>query len=139
VGQVASGMSWVLFFDGDCGFCFASVRSVHRLDKHGRVYFAPLQGELARKLGLDVHASETGGTMVLLREGDGKLFTRSDALLELARALGWPWRLARAAVVVPRRWRDGVYQFIADHRLTLSGKTATCQLPDTKLVERLRG
>lgn len=129
-------MNWVLFFDGDCGFCSASVRRVLRLDKRGRVFFAPLQGELAGKHGLAVHASETGGTMVLLRESDGVLFTRSDALLELARVLGWPWRLARAAVIIPRRWRDGVYQFIADHRGRLSGKT--CRLPDEKLIERLR-
>ena len=132
-------MSWILFFDGDCGFCSASVRCVLRLDKRGRVFFAPLQGELARTLGLAGHAAETGGTMVLLRESDGVLFTRSDALLELARVLGWPWRLARVAAIIPRRWRDGVYQFIADHRRALSGKTATCQLPDAKLAERLRG
>jgi predicted DCC family thiol-disulfide oxidoreductase YuxK len=43
-----------LFFDGDCAFCHASVRRVARWDKRGRVCFAPLQGETARKLGLDV-------------------------------------------------------------------------------------
>jgi predicted DCC family thiol-disulfide oxidoreductase YuxK len=131
-------MSWVLFFDGDCGFCSASVRWVLRLDKRKRIFFAPLQGDLARKLGFSDHAAEAGGTMVLLRESDGVLFTRADALLELARALGWPWRLARAAVIIPRRWRDGVYQFIADHRQVLPGKNAACQLPDAKLAERLR-
>lgn len=131
-------MSWVLFFDGDCGFCSASIRRVLRLDKRGCVFFAPLQGELARKLGLAYHAAESGGTMVLLRESDGALFTRTDALLELARLLGWPWRLARVAAVIPRRWRDGVYQAIADHRRTLSGKNPACQLPDAKLAERLR-
>ena len=129
-------MSWVLFFDGDCGFCSASVRWVLRLDKRGRVYFAPLQGELAGKLGLAGQAAETGGTMVLLRESDGVLFTRSDALLELARVLGWPWRLARVAAIIPRRWRDGVYQFIADRRRRLSGKS--CRLPDAGFAERLR-
>jgi predicted DCC family thiol-disulfide oxidoreductase YuxK len=130
-------MSWVLFFDGDCGFCSASVRWVVWLDKRGHVFFAPLQGELAGKLGLAGHAAETGGTMVLLRESDGFLFTRSDAMLELARALGWPWRLARVAAIIPQRWRDGIYQFVADNRGRLSGNT--CQLPDAKLVERLRG
>lgn len=110
-----------------------------RLDKRKRVFFAPLQGELARKLGLAGHAAETGGTMVLLREGDGVLFKRSAALLELARALGWPWRLARALAIIPRRWRDGIYQFIADHRRSLARKSAACQLPDAKLAERLRG
>ncbi len=130
-------MSWVLFFDGYCGFCSVSVRWVLRLDKRRSVFFAPLQGELAGKLGLAGHAAETGGTMVMLRESDGVLFTRSDAMLELARVLGWPWRLARAAAIIPRRWRDCVYQFIADHRGRLAGKT--CRLLDAKLVERLRG
>jgi len=131
-------MNWVLFFDGDCAFCSASVRWVVRLDKRRRISFAPLQGELAGKLGLAGHAAETSGTMVLLRESDGVLFTRGDALLELARALGWPWRLARVAVIIPRRWRDGIYQFIANHRRALSGKTSACQLPDARLAERLR-
>ena len=132
-------MSWVLFFDGDCAFCSASVHWVLKLDKRGCVHFAPLQGELARKLGLVGHAAKTGGTMVLLREDDGKFFTRSDALLELARALGWPWRIARAAAVIPRRWRDGIDQLIAAHRRALSGKKQTCRLPDARLAERLRG
>lgn len=132
-------MSWVLFYDGECGFCSASARRVLRLDKRSRVFFAPLQGELAGKLGLAGHTAETGGTMVLLRESDGVVFTRSDALLELARALGWPWRLARAAVIIPRRWRDGIYQCIADHRGRLSGNKQACLLPDDKLAERLRG
>lgn len=131
-------MSWVLFYDGECGFCTASVRWVLRLDKRGRVFFAPLQGELAGKLGLVGHASETGGTMVLLRESDGVVFTRSDALLELASALGWPWRLARAVVIIPRCWRDSIYQCIADHRGRFSGNKQACQLPDPKLAERLR-
>jgi predicted DCC family thiol-disulfide oxidoreductase YuxK len=131
-------MSWVLFFDGDCAFCSASVRWVLRLDKRGRVFFAPLKGELAKKLGIADHAAETGGTMVLLRESDGVQFTRSDALLELSRVLGWPWRLARVAAMIPKQWRDGVYQFIADHRRRLSGKRPDCRLPDAKLASRLR-
>jgi predicted DCC family thiol-disulfide oxidoreductase YuxK len=132
-------MSWVLFFDGDCAFCSASVHWVLKLDKRGRVHFAPLQGEMARELGLSGHAAESGGTMVLLRESDGKVFTRTDALIELSSALGWPWRIARAAAVIPRSWRDGIYQFIADHRKMLPGKNAVCRLPDARLAERLRG
>ena len=132
-------MNWVLFYDGDCAFCSASVRRVFLLDKRGHVSFAPLQGELAHGLGLEGHANERGGSMVLLREDDGALFIRTDALLELSRVLGWPWRLARFAAIIPRRWRDGIYQWMADHRRDLFGESDACHLPDARLAEKLRG
>jgi len=127
-------MTWVLFFDGDCAFCHASVRRVARWDKRGRVCFAPLQGETARKLGLAGHAAQSGGTMVLQRESDGVLFTRGDAVLELSRVLGGPWRLV---AFIPRRWRNAVYQFIADRR-HLVRRGRACELPDAALAARLR-
>lgn len=131
-------MGWVLFFDGECGFCSASVRRVARLDKAGKVEFAPLQGKLAGELGLTGHAVDQGGTLVLLREADGKSFTRSDALIELARVLGGFYRLAIVARWIPRSLRDAAYAFIADHRYLLMGKTASCALPDPELRKRLR-
>ena len=68
-------MTWVLFFDGDCGFCSKSVLKVHALDKKGQVDFAPLQGEFSKKMGYTNLADKNGGTMVFLRESDGrKLF-----------------------------------------------------------------
>lgn len=133
-----SAMNWVLFFDGECAFCSRSVRYVARHDKRRCVWFAPLQGKLAAENGLSGMAAETGGTMVLLREEDGARFTRSDALIELARALGGIWHLARLAVLVPRPLRDVVYQWIADRRQRLAAISASCTLPDADVMVRLR-
>ena len=77
-------MGWVLFFDGDCGFCSKSVQRVARFDSRGRVAFAALQGKLAREMDFTQYASKVGGSMVLLREADGKILLRSDAAIELA-------------------------------------------------------
>ena len=131
-------MKWVLFFDGDCGFCFASVRRVSRLDKRGRVDFAPLQGELARKLGLENHAAASGGTMVLLREDDGQRFFRSDALIELGKAVGGLARALLLLSILPKSWRDALYQCLADRRHRLRGISDTCGVPDERLRARLR-
>ena len=131
-------MGWVLFFDGDCAFCSASVQRVVRLDKRGRVNFAPLQGKLAHEMDFGRYAADEGGTMVLLRESDGRVFTRSDALIELARALGGLWRLCTVARFIPRALRDGVYNLVAANRYRLRGKTDACMLPDPELVRRLR-
>ena len=131
-------MGWVLFFDGDCAFCSRSVRTVARLDKRGTVSFAPLHGELAREMGFARHAAKNGGTMVLLRESDGRIFTHSDAWIELANALGVGWKWFTAARIIPKALRDFVYRIIADNRYHLMGKTDACALPDPVLASRLR-
>ena len=130
-------MGWVLFFDGDCAFCSNSVRQVVRFDKHARVSFAPLQGKLAAEMGFARHAAADDGTMVLLRETDGQVFTRSAALIELARALGGGWRVFTLARFIPKPLRDRAYRWIADHRYLFMGKSDTCSLPDSELLKRL--
>ena len=131
-------MGWLLFFDGDCAFCSNSVRQVVRFDKHARVSFAPLQGKLAAEMGFTRHAAADDGTMVLLREADGQIFTRSDALIELARALGGGWRIFKLARFIPKPLRDRVYRWIADHRYLFMGKSDACSLPGPELLKRLR-
>jgi predicted DCC family thiol-disulfide oxidoreductase YuxK len=131
-------MGWVLFFDGDCAFCSASVRRAVRFDTHERISFAPLQGKLAAEKGFTGYAAESGGSMVLMRESDGRVFTRSDAMIELARALGGWWRLCTVARFIPRPLRDWGYRLIADNRYRFMGKHDTCSLPDPAVLKRLR-
>lgn len=131
-------MGWVLFFDGDCAFCSKSVRRVVAFDKRRRVSFAPLQGKLAAEKGFTRYAAKEGGTMILLREPDGKIFMKSDALIELARALGGWWRVTTLARFIPKPLRDWVYSCIADNRYRLVRKSDFCSLPDPELVKRLR-
>ncbi len=131
-------MKWVLFFDGDCAFCSASVHLVNRLDLRGRVDFAPLQGELAHQLGLGKHAAGSGGTMVLLREDDGRLFFRSDVLIELGSAIGGFARALALLAILPKSWRDALYQFVADRRHRLRRISGICEMPDEQLRARLR-
>jgi predicted DCC family thiol-disulfide oxidoreductase YuxK len=131
-------MNWVLFFDGNCAFCSKSVQQVVRFDGQERVSFAPLQGELAREKGFSGYAAATNGSMVLLRESDGRVFMHSDALIELARALGGFWQIFRIARFIPRWIRDGVYRWIARNRHRFMGKKSACLLPDAALLKRLR-
>ncbi len=89
-------------------------------------------------MGLAGYAADTGGTLVLLRVADGSIFTRSDALIELARVLGGLWKIATVARFIPRVLRDAVYRWVADHRHLLMGKSVACALPSKELLKRLR-
>ena len=133
-------MAWVLFFDGDCGFCSKSVRRVYALDKEGMVDFAPLQGELAREMGLAGFADKKGGTMVMLRESDGEKFYKGDAWIVLGKALGGVWALlARIFGMFPKAVRDWGYDLVAKNRYLIAGKNESCGMPDAGLRERMRG
>ena len=132
-------MAWVLFFDGDCGFCSKSVRRVYALDKDGIVDFAPLQGMLAREMGLAKFADKEGGTMVMLREEDGEKFYKGDAWMVLGDALGGVWAvLAKVFGLFPKSVRDWGYDLVAEHRYLIAGKNNACGMPEEGLRERMR-
>ena len=44
-----SAIGAVLFFDGECGLCNGVVRILIRLDRTGRLHYAPLQGASAKE------------------------------------------------------------------------------------------
>lgn len=129
-------MSLVLFFDGECGFCTRSVRLVYEYDEKGLIEFAPLQGGLAEKYELKGYSEKGGGSMVMLREEDGEVFTKGDALIELGKSLGGVfWVLAFGFSIFPKRLRNGLYDLVAKNRYKLAG---SCELSDEGLRKRIR-
>jgi len=129
-------VSLVLFFDGECGFCQRSVRLVYEYDEKGLIEFAPLQGELAGKHELKGYSEKGGGSMVMLREEDGEIFTKGDALIELGKSLGGVfWVLAVGFSIFPKGLRNWLYDLVAKNRYNLAG---SCELPDEGLRKRIR-
>lgn len=132
-------MTWVLFFDGDCGFCSRSVRRVYALDGAEMIDFAPLQGELAREMDLTKFAEKNGGTMVMLREEDGEKFYKGDAWVVLGKALGGVWAvLAGIFGMFPKSVRDWGYDLVAKNRYLIAGKNESCGMPEEGLRGRMR-
>ena len=117
----------IVYFDGVCGFCNKSIDFLLRHDKQGRLKFSPLQGETAARV-LPIGLREDLQTMVVTK--NGKTYRRSEAALQAAKELPWPWSTAaRLALWVPGFLRNGVYSLIARYRYRLFGKLPTCRLP----------
>ncbi len=125
----------VVFFDGVCNLCNGAVRAFLRLDRRQRLRFASLQSEAGqqalRAAGLGTRAFHS----MLFHRG-GRLFQHSDAVLEAAAAMGGPWRLARAARLVPRFLRDPLYRWVARNRYKWFGKSESCMVPTPGLKAR---
>jgi predicted DCC family thiol-disulfide oxidoreductase YuxK len=128
----------ILFYDGDCGLCHASVRFVLNRDRRDHFRFAPLGGDtFDRTVPVDGR-EHLPDSLVLLSENDG-LLTRSDAVLHVLYRLGGGWRLlARLAAVVPRSLRDRIYDLVARWRRQLFARPAgTCPVVPPSLRGRL--
>jgi predicted DCC family thiol-disulfide oxidoreductase YuxK len=127
VGSPAS----VILFDGDCGFCKRSVQFVLKRDPDRRYMFAPLQSDTASRLLGDPDnrpRGGTGGDTIVLVE-DGRCFERSTAVLRIARRLTGAWPALYVFVLVPRAWRDALYDAFARRRFRWFGDASTCPTP----------
>lgn len=132
-------MPWVLFFDGDCGFCSRSIRRLCRWDRNGHLHYASLQGKLAAQHQLQSYLEGDEASMVLLNEEDGSILTQSDGVLQIFRILGGVWRLLLILGYLPKPWRDRSYRYLARNRHRLGAKNAeVCEMPEETLASRLR-
>lgn len=105
----------IVFFDGTCGLCFASVRWCIRHDRGGRLRYAPLRGSTAAEMLGPISED----SIVVSRPGwpRERVLIRSDAILEILRAIGGVWGLVGVlGRAVPRGVRDGLYRFVARRR-----------------------
>ncbi|MBW7907559.1 MAG: DUF393 domain-containing protein [Kiritimatiellae bacterium] len=125
----------VILFDGECNLCSAVVRFVLRWEREPFCRFASLQSELGKQLVRDAGGNaERLDTFHFIR--NGQLLGRSEAALAVANYLRWPWRAVRILGVLPRRWRDWLYDFIAKNRFRWFGRHGYCAIPDGVPVNR---
>jgi predicted DCC family thiol-disulfide oxidoreductase YuxK len=119
----------IIVFDGICHVCSGWVRFLqrHRIDPPFRLI--PMQTtegkEFLREYGIDPEDPTT----FLVLDG-GRNFTESDGSIQIIAALGGLWRVSLAARIVPKPWRDALYQLLARNRYRWFGRRTTCYLPD---------
>jgi predicted DCC family thiol-disulfide oxidoreductase YuxK len=124
-----------ILFDGVCNLCNGFVQFVIARDPSARFRFAALGSAAAASLLRDAGVSGPLPDSMALVD-DGHVYVRSDAALQVARRLRFPWPLAYGLVIVPRVIRDRVYDFVAAHRYRWFGRRETCMVPTPDLVQR---
>lgn len=118
----------IVVFDAQCLLCSAWVRFL--LNRHGgeRIRFASMQGETGRHL-LQQAGLQPDALQTLLVLDRGRSWQNTAGILRVLDALGWPWKLAWAAWLVPSPLRDGAYRWVAARRYRIFGRSDSCMLP----------
>jgi predicted DCC family thiol-disulfide oxidoreductase YuxK len=110
----------LLFYDGDCGVCHLCVRFVLWADPGGEVRFAPLGGGTFQRR-IPAALRETLPDSLVLVTTDGRVLTRSAAVLSLLGGMSGIWRLVgRMGALLPRSLADALYDGMARIRRRLA-------------------
>jgi predicted DCC family thiol-disulfide oxidoreductase YuxK len=110
----------MVFYDGACGLCHRTVRFAITRDRDGsRFRFAALGGETFRRLVPETARVGLPDSIVVLTP-DGRLLTRSAAVVHILDRIGGSWRLPGGLLnLIPRGIRDLGYNGIARIRYRL--------------------
>jgi predicted DCC family thiol-disulfide oxidoreductase YuxK len=125
-----------LFYDGYCGLCHGAVRFI--LAEDTRAFrFAPLDSDAFRSTVTEDRRATLPDSLIVVTD-EGKLLSRSSAVLYVFQRLGGVWRImALIGMVVPRAWLDGIYDAIARIRYRLFRKPeSACPLLPVNLRAR---
>jgi predicted DCC family thiol-disulfide oxidoreductase YuxK len=117
----------VLLFDGECGLCQRIVRALLRVDRAGRLRYAPLQSLPAQAfLSARGLPAEDFDTLVFVtnwaRRETAPFLLRTAGVIAALRVVGGAARmLAFLLQLVPASWRDTAYRFIGHTRYRIFG------------------
>ncbi len=125
----------IIIFDGKCVLCSGFVQFVMKVDRRKRLRLlaaqTPLGEALYRHFDLRYGDFET---YVLLE--NGAVREKSSAALRIFALLGFPWSVMTIGYVLPRSWRDAMYDFVARHRVAWFGVRELCFAPSAADAER---
>ena len=128
----------ILLFDGVCNLCNSSVQFIIDRDSEQIFQFASLQSDFAKQKLKQFELENEYLDSIVLIDGE-KVFTHSDAALEVLKKLGGGWQLFYVFKIIPATIRDVIYNWIAKNRYRWFGREESCRVPTPKLKERFLG
>ena len=125
----------IIIFDGVCNLCNSLVNFIIQRDKCCKLRFTPSQPHaginIRKKYGITLMDFET-----IVFINNSVVFTKSEAIIEVARYLdGW-WKFITFIKIFPSFLRDGLYSKIAKNRYNWFGKKEGCMVPSKDINNR---
>lgn len=115
----------IALFDGYCMLCFRINRLILKYHPDPPFQLIPSQSSKGEDLINRFQLHGVSQDSVVFIKAD-RIYTKSDALIEMGRALSGLWRALLVLRILPKRLRDSLYMVIAANRYRLFGSKASC-------------
>lgn len=124
----------IILFDGLCNLCNGTVNILIHHDTRKQFLFAAQQSNAGKKLMEKHNIPDDLKSVILIK--DDFVFYKSDAVIEIAKLItGWP-SLLKYGSIFPKRFRNWVYDLIANNRYQIFGKKDKCVIPSKENLGR---
>jgi predicted DCC family thiol-disulfide oxidoreductase YuxK len=118
----------IILFDGVCNFCNFWVNIVIKKDTKDKFRFAALQSEKAKESTSKFNFDTSSMNTFVLIDGD-HLYTKSTAALKICKQLTGPIKIFYPFIILPKFFRDFIYDLVAKNRYKFFGKKESCRIP----------
>jgi len=129
-----------VLYDGVCGLCSSLLQFLLTHDRRGAFAFASLQSATGRSVvedfGGDPKELTSFYVLANYRTRHSQIFAKSQAALFVAGQLGWPWKAAIIARVLPSALLDRAYNVVARNRYRVFGRFERCLAPRPEFRDR---
>ncbi len=122
----------IILFDGVCNLCNGSVVFIIKRDKKDVFRFAAIQSEEGQELIQKYNIDTSKIDSILLLDGEN-YYSKSTVALKIARHLKGGYPLLYVFMILPRFFRNWVYDIIARNRYKWFGKKESCMIPTPEL------
>ncbi|WP_238354556.1 thiol-disulfide oxidoreductase DCC family protein [Fulvivirga marina] len=126
----------LILFDGVCNLCNGTVNFVLDRDRSRCFVFGSLQSEKSKEILRSHHYDPEALNSIVVITRSGRLMTKSNAALHIARQLSGGWKLLYLFKILPRFIRDAVYDLVAANRYKWFGRQDHCRMTSPELKQR---
>lgn len=120
----------VIFYDGECNLCYKSIQFIIKHDPKKQFLFVSFQSDATAKLLLQLCDKNTVLNSIVLID-DNLIYKKSTAVLFILKKIGGIWGLFYFLKIVPKIFRDFIYDIVAMLRYKWFGKCDICHMKDT--------
>lgn len=122
----------IVFFDGVCNLCNSTIQLIIKYDKKSIFKFSSLQSNTAKQILNDYELDLNKMPSIVLVQ-NSKIYTKSTAVLTIFKQLNKFWPLYYLFILIPKFFRDWIYNIIAKNRYKWYGKQKSCWVPSPEL------
>ncbi|WP_109300818.1 thiol-disulfide oxidoreductase DCC family protein [Aquimarina sp. AU474] len=123
----------IILFDGVCNLCNSAINFIINRDKKDVFRYASLQSDIGKKLIIERNIDTTGIDSILLIDTGVSYYHKSTAALQIAKQLTGIYPLFSVFLILPKFFRDWIYDIIAKNRYKWFGKKESCMIPTPEL------
>jgi predicted DCC family thiol-disulfide oxidoreductase YuxK len=116
----------VILFDGICNLCNGTIDFILKHDQKKQFRFVALQSDTGKLVIQKFKIPLETDSVILINQN--RTYFESEAVVEIAGMLPFPWKLGRIFRFIPKIIRNGLYNWIAKNRYRWFGKRNTCRI-----------